>query len=210
MIGSYTQLLAERYRGQLDSDADEFIHYVVDGVHRMQILIDGLLAYSRVERRGGRLRETNCAEVLATVRMDLQQSIAESGAVITGASLPVVIADPRQMGQLLQNLVSNAIKFRKPGAAPEITVSAMRQETEWLFAVKDDGIGIPKDQRGRLFQIFQRLHNRSQYPGTGIGLAICKKIVDRHGGRIWLESEPGHGTTFLFTLPLKPRESERV
>ncbi len=201
MIASYTQLLGQRYRGKLDADADDFIGFAVDGVHRMQSLIEALLTYSRVDRRGGALQETRCDDVLALTQINLRQAISESGAVITSDALPVIMADAGQIGQLFQNLVSNAMKFRAPGVTPRIHTSACRKNGNWLFSIKDNGIGIPADQGKRLFQLFYRLHTRSEYPGTGIGLALCKKIVERHGGRIWLESEPGKGCTFFFTLP---------
>jgi signal transduction histidine kinase len=207
MIGSYTQLLAQRYRGKLDADADDFIRFAVEGVSRMQSLIDGLLAYSRIERKGGAFKETNCGDALVLVQADLQQVIAESRAVITSDPLPTLLADARQIKQLLQNLISNALKFHKPGASPRVHISAHREKGHTVISVSDNGIGIAENERGRLFQLFQRLHNRSEYPGTGIGLAISKKIVERHGGKIWLESEAGKGTTFYFTLPWIERES---
>lgn len=206
MIASYSQLLAGRYRGRLDADADEFIHYVVDGVHRMQSLINVLLEYSRADRRPGTFRDTNCNDVLTIVLADLHEAIAESDAMITSDPLPSVVAVPLMVGQLFQNLVGNALKFRKPGVSPVIHISAARKAGDWLFSVKDNGIGIAPEQRGRLFQIFQRLHSRSEYPGTGIGLALCKKIVERHGGKLWLESEAQQGSTFFFTLPFKTGE----
>jgi signal transduction histidine kinase len=208
MIASYTQLLSKRYRGQLDSDADDFINFVVDGAHRMQSLIDGLLAYSRVDRRGGNFREIHCEDALAFVQSDLQEAISESQAIITCDPLPTVIADPQQIGQLFQNLLSNAMKFRVPGLPPKIHIGVTRNGGEWQFSVTDNGIGIPADQRKRLFQLFQRLHSRSEYPGTGIGLALCKKIVERHGGKIWLESEPQKWCTLFFTLPAERGESQ--
>ncbi len=200
MIASYTQLLGQRYSGKLDADANEFIGFVVDGVHRMQSLVDALLAYSRINRRDGSFRKTRCDDVLALVRIDLKRVISDSGATITSDPLPVITADSRQVGQLFQNLVSNAVKFRAPGVSPRIHISASRKNGDWLFSVEDNGIGVPDDQRKRLFQLFQRLHTRSEYPGTGIGLALCKKIVERHGGRIWLESAPNKGCTFFFTF----------
>jgi signal transduction histidine kinase len=207
MIASYTQLLAQRYRGRLDADAEDFIGFAVEGVHRMQSLIDGLLAYSRVGRRGGELQETRCDDVVAMVQTDLRKVISESAAVITSDPLPVLQVDLRQIGQLFQNLLSNAMKFRRPGVSPLIHISAVRDNSDWLFSVSDNGIGIPADQRKRLFQLFQRLHGRSEYPGTGIGLALCKKIVESHGGRIWLESEPEKGCTFFFTIPQNARQT---
>jgi PAS domain S-box-containing protein len=200
MVASYTQLLARRYRGQLDADADEFIAYAVDGVTRMQQLINDLLAYSRVRSKGREFEEIPCEHVLASVLANLHEAIAETGAVITHDPLPVVTADPWQLIQLFQNLIGNAIKFHGP-EPPRVEIAAGRREDEWVFSVRDNGIGIEPEYAERIFLIFQRLHSRAEYPGTGIGLAICKRIVERHGGRLWVESEPGKGSTFSFTLP---------
>lgn len=202
MVASYTQLLAKKYRGKLDDDADEFIGYAVDGAMRMQKLITDLLAYSRVGTRGGEFVAADAGEVLDQVLSDLKVRIEETGAVITRDPLPTVTADARQLHQLLQNLISNGIKFsdRPP---PRIHVSAQRRGKDWLFSVGDRGIGIDPQYAQRIFVIFQRLHHSKEYPGTGIGLAICKKIVERHGGRIWMESRPGEGSTFYFTLPVQ-------
>jgi PAS domain S-box-containing protein len=200
MVASYTQLLARRYGGQLDEDAHEFIGYAVDGVRRMQSLISDLLAYSRVGSRGVATERVDLNAVLARTTDVLQSSLQESGAEVTSDPLPTVAADPVQMGQVLQNLVGNALKFRGE-APPRVHVGARRSGAEWVISVKDNGIGIAPEYAQRIFVIFQRLHTRAEYEGTGIGLAICKKIVERHGGRIWVESEPGHGATFFFTLP---------
>src|SRR5215217_3300784 len=199
MVSSYTQLLARRYKGRLDSDADEFIDYAVDGANRMQILINDLLAYSRVGTRGKELAPTDCAAVFDAAYDNLRRAIEESGAEVTSGELPVVRGDDVQLGQLFQNLIGNAIKFRGE-APPEVRVEAKRQDGLWRFSVIDNGIGIEPEYRERIFVIFQRLHGRTQYSGTGIGLAVCKKIVERHGGKIWVESEPGEGSTFFFTL----------
>jgi light-regulated signal transduction histidine kinase (bacteriophytochrome) len=200
MVASYTQLLARRYRGRLDQDADEFIGYAVDGVTRMQALINDLLAYSRVGTRGVATEPVDAEAVLRRVLSTLGPAMEEAGAALSHDPLPSVTADAVQLGQLFQNLIGNAVKFR--GAeAPRVHVGAARGEGEWVFSVRDNGIGIAPEYRDRIFIIFQRLHSRAEYPGTGIGLAICKKIVERHGGRIWLESEPGAGTTFFFTIP---------
>jgi signal transduction histidine kinase len=200
MVGSYVDLLARRYRGRLDADADEFIAYALDGVARMQALIRDLLAYSRLETRGRPPELVDCEAVVAECRENLRSRIEESGAEIRQGPLPKVRADPSQLLQLFQNLLGNALKFR--GAEPpRIRVFAERIEGGWRFAVADNGIGIEPEHRERIFQIFQRVHSRQHYPGTGIGLAICKKIVERHGGRIWVESEPGRGSTFFFTWP---------
>jgi PAS domain S-box-containing protein len=199
MVASYTQLLGRRYKGKLDSDADEFIAFAVDGVTRMQALINDLLTFSRVGTQGGALAPMELGKALAAAEFNLRAAIESTGAVITSDALPTVLANERQMVQLLQNLVGNAIKFHgeKP---PRIHVSAERHEGEWQIAVADNGIGIDPTFFNRLFIVFARLHNRSEYAGNGIGLAICKKIIERHGGHIWLKSQPGHGSTFLFTL----------
>ncbi len=202
MVASYTQLLARRYRGKLDADADEFIEYAVDGARRMQALINDLLAYSRVGTRGQEFEPTDANAVFDQVVTDLGAAIEEAQAVVTRDDLPTVVVDPSQFGQLLQNLLSNAIKFRGE-RPPRVHVSARLEDDAWLFSVSDNGIGIAPEYTDRIFVIFQRLHSRAQYPGTGIGLAICKKIVERHGGRIWVESTPGEGSTFYFTLPLQ-------
>jgi PAS domain S-box-containing protein len=200
MVASYTQLLSRRYRDRLDSTAEEFMDYAVDGARRMQNLINDLLTYSRVGTRGKEFAPTDCGKVLETAIANLQTAIEENGAAVAQDPLPVVMADDSQMLQLLQNLVANAVKFH--GAEPpRVHVSARRQAKDWLFAVRDNGIGIDSAHQQRIFTIFQRLHGKAEYPGTGIGLAICKKIVERHGGRIWVESQAGQGATFLFTIP---------
>ncbi|MFZ5917281.1 MAG: ATP-binding protein [Chloroflexota bacterium] len=201
MVSSYTQLIARRYRGQLDADADEFIAFAVDGANRMQQLIQDLLSYSRVNTRGQPFAATDCHTVLGQVRVNLSAAIAESGALVTNDELPVVMADQGQVVQLFQNLIGNAIKFHKPGEPPRVHVSAQKTSEVWTFSVRDNGIGIEPQYHERIFVIFQRLHAREEYPGTGIGLAICKRIVERHGGRMWVESELGEGATFYFTLP---------
>ncbi len=206
MVANFTQLLADRYRDRLDEDGVEFIEYAVDGATRMQRLIQDLLTYSRVGTRGKTFEPTDCNEVLGAAVANLQLAIEESGAVVTHEELPTVTADASQMGQLFQNLVGNAIKFRG-GAPPRVHVSARRQPFRWLFAVRDNGIGIDPAFADRIFVIFQRLHNRGEYPGTGIGLALCKRIVERHGGKIWVESQPGRGATFFFTIPELQEES---
>jgi len=204
MVASYTQLLAKRYRGKLDSDADEFIGYAVDGVTRMQGLINDLLAYSRIGRSGSPREPTDCSGVLGRVLTDLKVAIEESGAVVTHGTLPEVMGDAAQLRQVFQNLISNAIKFRGQ-EPPRIHVSCERSGDEWLFSVRDSGIGIDPQYADRIFDIFHRLHSKAEYPGTGIGLAICRRVVERHGGRIWVESEPGTGSTFFFTLPAERR-----
>jgi len=201
MVSSYTQLLARRYRGKLDADADDFIAFAVEGAERMQLLINDLLAFSRVSTRGRPPAPTNSEAVLARALANLKLAVEESGAVITHDPLPRIMADESQMVHLFQNLIGNAIKFRN-AAPPRIHVSAARQGAEWVFSIRDRGIGIPPEHHERIFVIFQRLHPRTQYRGTGIGLAICKRIVERHGGRIWVKSEEGRGATFYFTMPV--------
>ena len=200
MVSSFVQLLARRYQGALDKEADEFIDFAVDGAKRMQRLINDLLEYSRVGTQGRPPEVTDCEDILAQVTTNLKSSIEETEATITHDSLPTVMADPTQLSQLFQNLIGNAVKFcgdRKP----RVHVCATDEDGEWVFSVRDNGIGIDKEHADRVFAIFQRLHGRGKYPGTGIGLAICKKIVERHGGRIWLDSEECRGSTFYFTIP---------
>jgi light-regulated signal transduction histidine kinase (bacteriophytochrome) len=199
-VASYTQLLAKRYRGKLDADADEFIGYAVDGVHRMHQLINGLLAYSRVGSQVKAFKPTDCGAVFGNALANLQDTIKESGAVITHDPLPTVMADALQLEQVFRNLVGNAIKFHGE-QPPQIHVSVDQRGEEWLFSVRDNGIGIDSQYADRIFTIFERLHATKDYPGTGIGLAICKKVVERHGGRIWVESQAGTGATFYFTIP---------
>lgn len=213
MVASYVQLLAKDYAGQLDADADEYIDFAVDGARRMQRLIDDLLAFSRVGTRGQQFQPVDCSQVLQDVLYGLKLAIEESGAAVTYGRLPTVLADRGQLHQLLQNLLANALKFRT-AAPPHIHVSATwhaggdsaggpaaDEDPSWVFAVADNGIGLDPQYADRIFVIFQRLHSRAQYSGTGIGLAICKKIVERHGGRIWVESALGRGATFYFRLP---------
>jgi len=202
MVASYTQLLAKRYKGKLDSDADEFIAFAVDGATRMQVLINDLLAYSRVGTGGKEFEMTNCDAILENTLVNLQKAVEESGTKVTHDPLPTVMADDVQFIQLFQNLIGNAIKFHGKDLSL-IHISAERNDSKWLFSVRDNGIGIDQDYADRIFVIFQRLHGRGEYPGTGIGLAICKKIVERHDGHIWVESEPGVGSTFYFTIPMK-------
>jgi signal transduction histidine kinase len=200
MIAAYVQLLDRRYKGKLGPDADECIHFASEGATRMHRLILDLLAFSRVGTHGGGMISTDLGHALQGVLDDMQVAIEESGARIRSNGLPHVRADPLQAGQLLQNLVANAIKFRGSGQ-PEIRIDASREGDLWHVSVRDNGIGFDMRFAERIFVIFQRLHARDRYPGTGIGLAICKKIVERHGGRIWAESAPGEGSTFHFTLP---------
>jgi light-regulated signal transduction histidine kinase (bacteriophytochrome) len=199
MVTGYMQLLERRYKGRLDRDADEFIGFAVGGAARMQRLINDLLAYSRVGTRGGRFERTDMQQALDRALLNLKMAIEESGAEITHDPMPTVRADATQMSQLFQNLIANAIKFRSPGK-PRIHVGARQQGQEWEFWVSDNGIGIEGQYLERIFRIFQRLHTQDKYPGTGIGLALCKRIVERHGGRIWAQSQPGEGSIFYFTL----------
>lgn len=199
MVASFSQLLEMRYKDRLDKDADEFIEFIVDGANRMQRLINDLLSYSRVGTRGKPFQPTDFSLVLGQALINLGPLIEDSGAFVTTDDLPVLMADETQILQLFQNLVGNAIKFR--GAEnPIIHVTAQREAGEWIFSVRDNGIGISPEYYARIFEIFQRLQTREDYPGTGIGLAICKRIVERHGGRIWVESDPGKGSTFFFTI----------
>ena len=203
MVASYTQLLAKRYQGKLGADADDFIHYAVDGARRMQTLINDLLAYSRVGTRGRPFEPTDCNQIVRLALANLKVAVEESGAAVDVGELPTVFADRTQLGQLFQNLLANAIKFRHADRPPRVSVTAERVEDEsaWRFAVADNGIGIAAEHFERIFVIFQRLHTREQYAGTGIGLAVCRKIVERHGGRMWVESEVDRGATFRFTIP---------
>jgi signal transduction histidine kinase len=199
-VSSFAQLLASQYQGKLDAEADEFISYMVDGAHRMQALIQNLLAYSRLGRKGRPFTLVDGNAVLNQALVNLQGAIDDSGAVVTSDPLPSVLADEVQLVQLFQNLIGNAIKFCGPGK-PLVQIRAEATDSTWTFFVRDHGIGIEPQFAERIFIIFQRLHSREEYAGTGIGLAFCKKIVERHGGRIWLESKPGAGATFCFTLP---------
>lgn len=209
-IASFTQLLQKRYEGQLDERADQYIAFAVDGAKRMQRLINDLLGFSRVGRIGGELTDVSLGRALDQVRTDLSEAIAESGAVVTGEDLPVVRGEEPLLVQLLTNLVGNAIKFRSPDRAPEIRFSAREVDGHWEFACHDNGIGIDPQYADRVFVIFQRLHPKDVYEGTGIGLALCKKIVEYHGGDIWIDTETTEGTTIRWTLPVGEAASARV
>jgi signal transduction histidine kinase len=200
MVASYTQLIARRYKGKLDSDADEFIAFAVEGAKRMQCLITDLLTYSRVTTQARDFEPVDCQLLLQQVLENLRVAIEEKRAVITIGPMPAIMADGAQLMQLFQNLLMNAVKFCGL-TAPAVQVSAERRSGEWLFSIRDNGIGIDPQYAERIFIIFQRLNTREEYPGTGIGLALCKKIVERHGGRIWVTSQVGQGATFYFTLP---------
>lgn len=209
MVASYTQLLAERYRGQLDETADKYLGYASEGALRMQHLIQDLLAFSRVGRAGSTCQSVDCTAVLQEVRLMLTTAIQESGAVLKYDALPRVWADRSLIAQMFQNLIGNAIKFRKPATTPEITIHAETAGENWLFTVADNGIGISPEYFENIFVVFQRLHARTDYPGNGIGLAICKKIIERYGGKIWVEGVAGKGSVFKFTLPSEiPQPSE--
>ena len=203
MVASYIQLLQRRYKGNLTAEADEFINYAVDGVVRMKTLINDLLVYSRVNTKESPLEDVDLNKLVEQNRKNLAAAIEETGAEINAENLPTVRANQLQMNQLFQNLISNAIKFRKPDTKPVVNITAKHEGDEWLFTVSDNGIGIDKEFSDKIFVIFQRLHNSSEYPGTGIGLAICKRIVEKLGGHLWVESEPGMGSTFTFTIPDK-------
>lgn len=206
MVASYTELLADRYAGRLDEKADKYIAYAVDGARRMQQLINDLLAFSRIGTRVKPFEAVDCSEMMADILNDLSQLIKENGAEVTAGELPTVQADRTQLRQLFQNLIENAIKFHGE-EPPEIELSANRDNQHWMFSVKDHGIGIDPQFFDRIFTVFQRLHPRGAHQGNGIGLSIAKKIVERHNGRIWVESAPGKGACFMFTLPaLKDQE----
>lgn len=198
-VTSYAQLLARKYQGNLDAKADKYINYIVEGAARMQQLIEDLLEFSRVGTRAKQLVPTDCENVLNQVLENLKIAIAESRTRVTHDALPTVMGDETQLIQLFQNLIANAIKFRRE-EPPRVYISVEQREKEWLFSIRDNGIGIETEYFDRIFTIFQRLHSKSEYPGTGIGLTVCKKIVERHGGHIWVESEPSAGTTFHFTI----------
>jgi len=201
MVASYVKLLDRRYKDKLDQDAKDYIEFAAEGATRMQQMINDLLAYSRVGTRGKPLEPTDLEAALSRAMRNLDVVIKENDATVTHASLPTVLADDVQMIQLFQNLIGNAIKF-KGGDQPRVHVSAEPKGSEWQISVHDNGIGIAPQYFERIFIIFQRLHTRADYPGSGIGLAICKKIIERHGGRIWVESARGEGSTFYFTIPI--------
>jgi PAS domain S-box-containing protein len=201
MVSSYVQLLADRYAGKLGPDADEFIGFAVDGAARMKALIDDLLAYSRSGANAVIRRPVDCGSLVTSALADLDLAITVSGGSVSVGDLPTVTGDPGQLSQVFQNLLSNALKFVPPGRVPHVQVSAVRDGQAWCFAVEDNGIGVDAAHQERIFLMFKRLHGRAEYPGTGIGLALCHKIVSRFGGRIWIEDRPGGGSVFRFTLP---------
>ncbi|WP_336360150.1 PAS domain S-box protein [Haladaptatus sp. ZSTT2] len=200
MVSNYLQLIERRYSGALDEDGREFIEFAVDGAERMRTMINDLLRYSRVDTETEPFEPTDSEAVVERVLSNLQMQIEQTGIEVAVESLPTVIADRNQLEQVFQNLLSNAIKYRSD-EAPRVEIDVTERETDWLFAISDNGIGIAADRQDRIFEVFRRLHSREEYPGTGIGLALCRKIVERHDGRIWVESTPGEGSTFYFTLP---------
>lgn len=200
MVASFTQLLSKKYKEKLDKEAQEYIDFAVDGAVRMQQLITDLLTYSRVTTKGKTFAPTDCNAILSEVLQNLGVAIQEAKAEITYDKLPVILADSTQILQIFQNLISNAIKFHS-NTPPKIHISAENHDHYWLFLVKDNGIGIEPEYHDQIFAIFKRLHGRQKYSGTGVGLAICKKIVERHGGKIYVESEAGNGAKFCFTIP---------
>lgn len=202
IVSSYVQLLERRYKDKLSPEASEFIAYAVDGVGRMRVLIHDLLTYSRVGTHGKAFVPSHSSAIVDRALTNLQVSIQEAGAVVTHDELPTVVADPLQLGQVFQNLIGNAIKYRRKDVPVKIHVSVAQQDHAWGFSIRDNGIGIDPRYAERIFVIFQRLHTADEYPGTGIGLAICQKIIERHGGRIWVDSIAGEGATFFFTLPI--------
>jgi signal transduction histidine kinase len=203
MIANYTQLLAERYRGKLDEQADKYIAYSVDGAIRMQALIQDLLKFSRVGKQEIERRTTECRAVVEQALKNLQAAVLESGAAVNWDGLPVVMADSAQLTQVFQNLIANAIRFHGT-ETPVIQIDSEQKDHEWVFAVSDNGIGIPAESWQDIFVIFRRLHTRTEYAGNGMGLAICKKIIERHGGKIWIEAQAQPGCRFKFTLPSAP------
>jgi light-regulated signal transduction histidine kinase (bacteriophytochrome) len=200
-ITGFMKLLEKNYGPQLDAEARQFIGFSVDGAQRMSDLIRDLLAYSRVHRKGKAPEPVDAETCLAAALANLDAGIREADARVTHDRLPTLTVDGSQLTQLLQNLIGNAIKFRSPERPCLVHVGADQEEGQWVLSVRDNGIGIAPRHHDRIFEIFQRLHTREKYPGTGIGLAICKRIVERHGGRIWVQSQPGEGTTFWFSIP---------
>ena len=201
MVSSYTQLLEQRYGDKLDDTAREFIAFAVDGAGRMQAMIRDLLTYSRLGGKDDNVEPLDCGRMLEAAQAQLGSAIAETRATIIAGPLPKILGRRSDIIRLLQNLIGNAIKYRN-GNVPRVEITARRQGNEWIFSIRDNGIGIEPEHRERIFRLFQRLHSRDKYPGNGIGLASAKKIVLQHGGRIWVESELGQGSTFFFTLPV--------
>lgn len=203
MVSSYLQLLEEELGEEVDDEAEEYIEFAVEGADRMRAMVEDLLAYSRVENDDGEREPVDCESLVERVTTDLRVQIEETDGEVVVGSLPTVEADREQVEQLFRNLLSNAIKYSGE-EPPRVEVTAERRGNGYEFAVSDDGIGIPPEKTDRVFEVFKRLHHDDEYPGTGIGLSICQEIVDNHGGGIWLDSEPGEGSTFFFTLPGRP------
>ena len=208
MVASYTQLLARRYAGRLDADADEFIRFAVDGAQRMQELIRDLLEYSRAGSRALRLQRVDVAALVDDIMHDLSAFETDGSVLLTRDPLPTIMADATQLRLVFQNLIANGLKFHRAGASACVHVSVDESDGAWWFHVRDNGIGIEPQYQERIFVVFQRLHTHAEYPGTGIGLAICKRIVERHGGTIRVDSQPGEGTTFSFSIPRLPLVAE--
>ncbi len=208
-ITSYTELLAHKYREKLDQQADAYMHYIVDAATHMHLMINDLLAYARIGTRGKPFEPVAMDAVLGLALNNLRKSIEESGATVERGELPEVDGDGVQLTELWQNLIGNAVKFRKKDMPLQVRISAERRGSEWVFGVRDNGIGIEPRFFGRIFEVFRQLHPREEYAGSGMGLAICRKIVERHGGRIWVESAFGEGTSFFFTLPVRGIDHER-
>ncbi|HUP26198.1 MAG TPA: ATP-binding protein, partial [Candidatus Limnocylindrales bacterium] len=206
MVVSYLQLISKRYQGKLDEDADTFINFAVEGAQRMQVLVNDLLLLSRVRTKAKPFKMVNMQQVLDDVLFALQLSITENRVKVTNDNLPSIPADRTQMTQLLQNLIGNAIKYKAPGRDPKIHIGFKDENGNYTFCVKDNGIGIEPAYYERIFGVFQRLHTRQEYEGNGVGLAICHKIVERHDGKIYVESAPGKGSTFYFSLPKKRKD----
>jgi PAS domain S-box-containing protein len=198
-VSTFCEMLQRRYQGKFDAEADQWLSFVVTGARRMQTLVQDLLAYSRLESRRQAMAPVACGEIVQKVVTNLRSAVDEAGAQVTWDELPTVEGDASQLAQLFQNLIGNAIKFHSQ-APPAVHISAALEDGMWRFAVRDNGIGIDPKYQERIFEIFKRLHTSDRYPGTGIGLAICRKVVQRHGGRIWVESQPGQGGTFYFTI----------
>ncbi len=200
-MGAFAELLTKKYRGQLDAEANKFLSFIVSAAKRMSALVTELLAYARLTTEGGGPCSVAIDDDLETALTDLSQLVTESGAVITHDPMPAVQANRNQIVRLFQNLIGNALKYREPGETPRIHIAAERQGAEWVISMRDNGIGFDPKEVSAIFAPFKRLHTSNEYPGTGVGLAICRRIVNAHGGRIWAESEPGVGSTFFFTLP---------
>ena len=205
-VAGFLTLIAKRHKGTLDPETEGWINHAVEGAQRMRSLINDLLLYARVESRGKELEPTDCNKALDQAKKDLSVVLEETGAEINATKLPTLLGDEGQLSQLFQNLVGNAIKFRQTDISPKVDIEVRQENAEWIFYVKDNGIGFDQTHADRIFIIFQRLQGRDEYQGTGIGLALCKKIVERHGGRIWAESAKGKGSTFFFTIPVMQGE----